>query len=52
MRYCPDCGEQTLRLIENTEPIGGEFKEVRTCDGCDNIVYIIREVEEEEPAHE
>jgi uncharacterized protein YbaR (Trm112 family) len=40
---CPDCGEQTLRLIETTEPDGtGEYKEVRTCDGCENIVYIIR----------
>ena len=41
--YCPDCGEQTLRLIETTEPtIDGERKEVRTCDGCENIVYIVR----------
>jgi uncharacterized Zn finger protein len=41
--YCPDCGEESLRLIENTEPDGtGEYKEVRTCDDCGTIVYIVR----------
>jgi hypothetical protein len=44
--YCPDCGEQTLRLIETTEPtFDGEWKEVRTCDRCENIVYIVRREE-------
>lgn len=43
MLHCPDCGEQTLRTIENTEPDGtGEYKQVCTCDGCENIVYIVR----------
>jgi uncharacterized protein YbaR (Trm112 family) len=40
---CPDCSKRTLWLIENTEPDAlGEFKEVRTCDLCENIVYIVR----------
>lgn len=43
MLYCPDCGKPTLRLIENTEPdCGGEYKECRTCDECENMVYIVR----------
>jgi hypothetical protein len=35
---------ETLRLIEKTEPtdLDGEYKEVRTCDYCENIVYIVR----------
>jgi predicted RNA-binding Zn-ribbon protein involved in translation (DUF1610 family) len=41
-RFCPDCGQQVLRLIEVTEPQGGEFKEIHTCDQCQNIVYIVR----------
>lgn len=41
--HCPDCGKQTLTLIENTDPdVTGEYKEVRTCDDCGNIVYIVR----------
>ena len=41
--HCPDCGRQTLALIEKTEPdSGGEYKEVRTCAACENIVYIVR----------
>jgi transcriptional regulator NrdR family protein len=40
---CPDCGQETLELIETTEPDGtDEYKEVRTCPSCENIVYIIR----------
>lgn len=47
MRYCPDCGRQTLRLIETTDQDGtGEYKEVRTCDHCENIVYIVRRDED------
>lgn len=43
---CPDCGRLTLVLIENTEPDGtGEYKEVRTCDQCENIVYIVRKTD-------
>lgn len=45
--YCPDCGQQSLRLIEKTEPSGDEYKEVRTCDGCENIVYIVRQKSED-----
>lgn len=45
--YCPDCGQQTLRFIEDTEPDSlGEYKEVRTCDSCGNIVYIVRHKDE------
>ena len=41
--YCPDCGTKTLRLIETTdEDVNGEYKEVRTCDGCEVLVYIVR----------
>lgn len=41
--YCPECRKRTLRIIETTEPdASGEFKEVRTCDDCDLIVYIVR----------
>lgn len=41
--FCPDCGQETLRLIEATEPNGhGEYKEVLTCDRCENIVYVFR----------
>lgn len=48
--HCPDCGKQTLRLIEDTEPDGvGEYKEVRTCDDCESIVYIVRRQEQMEP---
>jgi hypothetical protein len=40
---CPDCGQLTLHFIENTEAgIDGEYKEVRTCERCQNIVYIVR----------
>ena len=42
--YCPDCGREILELIENTEPDSmGEYKEVRTCRNCENIVYIVRQ---------
>lgn len=45
--FCPDCGERTLRLIEETEPdCIGEYKEVRTCDHCENIIYIVRIAED------
>lgn len=43
--FCTDCGERTLRVIENTEPDGcGEYKQVCTCDNecCQQIVYIVR----------
>ncbi len=41
--YCPDCGTKTLRLIETTdEDTTGEYKEVRTCDTCEILVYIVR----------
>lgn len=41
--YCPDCGRPILRLIETTEPDAmGAYKEVLTCDACENIVYIVR----------
>jgi transcriptional regulator NrdR family protein len=41
--YCPDCGESSLRLIEETEhEDGDEYKEVCTCDQCGNLVYIVR----------
>lgn len=45
MLYCPDCGNETLRFIERTEPSDDEVKEVLTCDGCEIIVYIVRKVE-------
>ena len=42
-RFCPDCGAKILRLIEATKPdCSGEYKEVRTCDDCQIIVYIVR----------
>lgn len=45
--FCPDCGKYTLHLIEETEPdAGGEYKEIRNCPVCDNLVYIIRECQE------
>ena len=45
--HCPDCSKMTLRLIESTEPDGsGEYKECRTCDACDNMVYIVRQNKE------
>jgi len=41
--HCPDCGKPTLRLIENTDRDSlGNYREVRTCDECENIVYIVR----------
>jgi hypothetical protein len=41
--FCPDCGQQTLRTIENTEPnIDGQYKQVCTCSDCQNLVYIVR----------
>lgn len=40
--FCPDCGRMTLRVIEATDPEGGEYKDVCTCDVCQNIVYIVR----------
>jgi hypothetical protein len=40
-KYCPDCGAQTLNLIE-TVGAGSEYKEVLTCDSCENIVYVMR----------
>lgn len=41
--WCPDCGKQKLRTIEATDPDGsGEYKQVCTCDQCENIVYIVR----------
>ncbi len=44
--YCPDCGKKTLRLIETTDPDGtGEYKEVLTCDECENIVYVVRKTD-------
>ena len=45
--FCPDCGRQTLELIERTEPIGGEYKEVYTCEPCTNMVHVFREVEDD-----
>lgn len=46
---CPDCGERTLVLIETTDPDPvGEYKEIRGCDDCENIVYIFRKEGEEE----
>lgn len=46
LKHCPDCGEQSLRTIETTEPneLDGEYKEVCTCDECENIVYIVRNI--------
>ena len=42
-RFCPECGQQVLRLIEVTEPdSSGEYKEIHTCDDCQNIVYLVR----------
>lgn len=44
MAHCPDCGRPTLRLIEKTDADEfNEYKEVLTCDGCDNLVYIVRD---------
>ncbi len=44
--FCPDCGGRCLTLIERTESdAGGEHKEVRTCEKCENIVYIVRKEE-------
>ncbi len=41
--YCPDCGTQTLEVVESTKPdAGGEFKDICTCTECEVIVYIIR----------
>lgn len=41
--FCPDCGQKTLAFIENTwRSPDGEYKEVRTCDRCENIVYVVR----------
>jgi len=41
--YCPDCGRQTLEIIEITDPDpSGEFKDVCTCEECGLIVYIVR----------
>lgn len=42
-KFCPDCGEKTLRLIETTKPEeNGDYKEVRTCDNCKGVVFIAR----------
>lgn len=45
--WCPTCGNGPaslrVRLIESTEPDeSGEFKDVCTCDHCNNIFYIVR----------
>lgn len=41
--YCPDCGNKSLRLIENTDANDiGEYKQVCTCDVCENMVYLYR----------
>jgi len=41
--FCPDCGLFQLYHIESTEPDeDGEYKEVRSCKDCENIVYIVR----------
>lgn len=45
MKYCPDCGKESLRLIEMTNPDGSdEYKEILTCDTCENMVHIFRQV--------
>jgi hypothetical protein len=43
--WCPDCGRRSLRLIETTDKDGDEYKEVRTCDVCEQIIYIVRRSE-------
>lgn len=54
-RFCPDCGQETLRHIEDTDPdSAGEYKEISTCDGCKNLVTLVRFVpspfeDDEEP---
>lgn len=47
MKFCPTCGKRTLRLIENTMPDSlGEYKEVRTCDGCNTLVNIVMRIKD------
>jgi hypothetical protein len=39
--WCPNCGLETLRIIERTEPDdAGEFKDICTCDKCENMIHI------------
>lgn len=52
-KYCPDCGGATLRLIETTEvQADNEYKEVLTCDSCENILFVVRNgIEDGYPDH-
>ncbi len=48
-QFCPDCGQKDLRLIEQTEPnIDCEYKDIMTCDSCENLVYMVRRLPEDE----
>jgi len=44
VHYCPDCGKANeFFRIEATDPDSlGEYKDVCSCESCENIVYIVR----------
>jgi hypothetical protein len=45
--FCPDCGKRTLRIIEMIDPQGElatEYKEICTCDDCENMIHIYRPI--------
>ena len=45
--YCPDCGHQSIRVIERIPNGIDEVKIACSCERCRNLWYMIRSVDDD-----